>query len=387
MINKTNSLNEVVEINLFDEFNIDLNLYNKISKTVKQSETLGKILNDEGISYSKIDVIERALSPEYDVRQIKEGNPYHLYFTNDTNASFHHFIYEISQTEYFIITFQDSITTQVIEKEVCTKLAKGMGIITSSLWNTMKESKLDPNLAIKLSEIYAWEIDFYRIQKNDKFKIIFEKKYVGSKPIGSGKIRAAQFTSSGKDFYAFFFENDSVKDYFNQETQSLRKTFLKAPLKFSRISSGFSTSRRHPVLNTRRPHYGTDYAAPTGTPIMAVGDGVVTEARYKGGNGNYVKIRHNSVYETQYLHMSRFAHGIRPGVRVSQGDVIGYVGMTGLATGPHVCFRFWKNGQQVNHLKEEFPHAEPLDSIYHEEFFKLRDFALGMLDKMVFENE
>jgi len=377
---------EVIEEEFFDEFDLSQSQFHRISRIINNHESLGSILNKEGISFSTIEKIAEIAKPDFDVRYIKAGNTYHLYYSADTTALLQHFVYEISQIKYLLVSFEDSINVKVNEKEVITKLAKGKGVITSSLWNTMKANNLDPNLAIKLSEIYAWEVDFYRIQKNDRFKVIYERNYVGNKSIGSGRVRAAKFTHYGKDFSAFFFESDTIKDYYNESAESLRKAFLRAPLKYSRISSGFSHSRLHPVLKTRRPHLGTDYAAPTGTPIMAVGDGVVTEARYHGGNGNYVRIRHNSVYETQYLHMSRFAKGIRPGVRVSQGDIIGYVGMTGLATGPHVCFRFWKNGQQVNHLKEEFPHAEPLDSVYHHEFFKLRDYFMQVFDKMEFKD-
>jgi murein DD-endopeptidase MepM/ murein hydrolase activator NlpD len=215
-------------------------------------------------------------------------------------------------------------------------------------------------MAIALSEIYAWTIDFYRIQKGDAFKVFFEEHFVEGNSIGIGRILSSSFSQGGKTVKAYYFENGEEKGYYDAEGNSLKKAFLKAPVKFSRISSGYSTKRLHPVLKTVRPHYGTDYAAPHGTPIMAVGDGTVTEARYTGGNGNYVKIRHNKSIETQYLHMSRFADGVRPGKRVSQGDIIGYVGSTGLATGPHVCFRFWKNGKQVDHRKEEMQGAGPL---------------------------
>lgn len=370
---------------LTDDFGIDLNRYRKESRGVRPHETLGRILNDAGIAFTIIESISEKLKPDFEVRNIRAGNTCHLYYAIEADSVLRYFVYEITNTKYFKVSFSDTLTAEVIENEIRLRLSGGKGIIKSSLWNAMKGGEMDPVLASKLSEIYAWEIDFYRIQRDDSFKVLYEKKYVGTNYIGTGSIRAALFTHSGKDFYAFFFEEDTIKDYFNHEAQSLRKAFLKAPLKYSRISSGFSNSRLHPVLRTRRPHYGTDYAAPTGTPIMAVGDGVVTEARYHGGNGNYVRIRHNSVYETQYLHMSRFAAGIRPGVRVSQGDIIGYVGMTGLATGPHVCFRFWKNGQQVNHLKEAFPHAAPLDSVYHGNFFELRDFYMQGFERLVFE--
>jgi len=362
--------NEETTEEIYDEFNMNISTHNKMSKKIANNQTIGQILNNFDISYTDIDRIVKLSSPLYDFKNIRSGNSYHLYFSNDTLQTLEHFIYEISISKHLLINFKDSITVDLIEREIKTKISKTSGVITSSLWHTIKKIKADPNLALKLSDVFAWVIDFYRIQKNDKFKVIYEKEFLNDEAIGIGRIKAAVFEHGGKTFYAYLFQNDSVNEYFNEKAESMRKAFLKAPLKFSRITSGFSNKRFHPVLKKCRPHLGTDYAAPTGTPIMAVGDGEVIEARYHGGNGNYVKIRHNSVYTTQYLHMSRFAKGIKPGVRVSQGDIIGYVGSTGLATGPHVCFRFWKNGVQINHLKEEFPNTAPLDSCYHQEFFK-----------------
>jgi len=262
------------------------------------------------------------------------------------------------------------------------------GIISSSLWNTLTANNLSPELAIRLSEVLAWEVDFYRIQKGDRFKVVYEESFVGDKSAGIPRIDAVYFVHQGREILGFHFEADTISGFFNPQGENLRKVFLKAPLEFGgRISSRFSHSRMHPILNHRRPHYGTDYAAPHGTPILAVGDGVVTEAAYNSGNGNYVRIRHNSVYDTQYLHMSRFGAGIRPGTRVTQGQVIGYVGATGLATGPHVCFRFWKNGQQVDHLREEFPSADPLHPDYHEMFFEVRDHFTKELEAIQFTEE
>ena len=378
-------ITEKVQIEIFDEFNISLKKYYCIPKNVKSNQTIGQILNNYGISYSTIDEIERKSLPFFNLKSVKSGNPYYLYYTNDTINTLTYFIYEIDAKKYLQINFLDSLKVDLIKKDIKLKIAKSTGVIESSLWNTMKINNLDPNLALKLSEIFAWVIDFYRIQKGDRFKIFYEKEFANKKVIGIGSIKAAYFEHAGKIFYAFHFENDSINDFFNEKAESLRKAFLKAPLKFSRITSGYTTKRFHPVLKRTKAHLGTDYAAPTGTPILAVGDGIILEARYQGGNGNYVKIKHNAVYTTQYLHMCRFAKGIKPGTHVSQGDVIGYVGSTGLATGPHVCFRFWKNGQQVNHLKEEFPNTAPLDSIYHNDFFKRRDFYMQGFDMMKFQ--
>ena len=226
-------------------------------------------------------------------------------------------------------------------------------------------------MAVKLADIFAWSIDFYRIQKGDWFKVIYEEKFVDNESIGIGKIEAVEFNHFERSFYAFNFEKVGNSEYYDEEANSLRKAFLKSPLKFSRLSSRFTMRRFHPVQKRWKAHLGTDYAAPRGTPIMATSDGVVIKSSYTRGNGKYVKLRHNSVYETQYLHMSK--RNVKEGQQVRQGDVIGYVGSTGLATGPHVCYRFWKNGKQVDHLREDFPSAEPIADSLKADFMQLKD--------------
>jgi murein DD-endopeptidase MepM/ murein hydrolase activator NlpD len=205
-----------------------------------------------------------------------------------------------------------------------------------------------PELAIKLSQIFAWQIDFYHLQKGDHFKVIYDELFVDDKFFAIGTIKAALFSHSGKDFYAIPFTQDSVYQYFDEEGNSLRKAFLKAPLEFGRISSRYSKSRLHPVLKTHRPHLGVDYAAPIGTPIRTTGDGVVSDIGYDRGSGKFIKIRHNSIYITMYLHLSRYSKGIKKGSKVQQGQVIGYVGSTGLSTGPHLDYRFIVNGNPVD---------------------------------------
>jgi murein DD-endopeptidase MepM/ murein hydrolase activator NlpD len=232
----------------------------------------------------------------------------------------------------------------------------------------MIKNDINPVLSIELSEVYQWSIDFFGLQKGDKYKVIYENQFVEEKSVGLGKIIAAWFYHADKDFYAFYFIQDSIGDYFDDEANSLKRTFLKAPLRFSRISSRFSNSRFHPVLKIRRPHHGIDYAAPTGTPVQALGDGRVSEAGRKGGYGKYVKIKHNSVYTTGYAHLSRYGEGVRAGVYVKQGDIIGYVGSTGLSTGPHLDFRVYKNGSAIDPLKMESPPAKPVDSINLERY-------------------
>jgi murein DD-endopeptidase MepM/ murein hydrolase activator NlpD len=241
------------------------------------------------------------------------------------------------------------------------------------------DNGIDISLAARLENIYAWTIDFFYLQKGDYFKVVYEEEFVEGESIGISRIKGATFSHGGKDFHALYFDQEGKPDYFDEAGNSLRKAFLKAPLQYSRISSRFSNSRFHPVLKRYKAHLGVDYAAPHGTPIMAVGDGIVQEATRRGGNGNFVKIKHNSMFATQYLHMSGFAKGIRPGVAVRQGEVIGYVGSTGLATGPHVCFRFWKNGQQVNPLAIEMPPSEPILDTLREQFQLAWDSMAGRL--------
>jgi len=373
---------------VLDEFGFPEGKYIIESQTVKSNQTLSHILAGFDISPVLIHLIVDEMAEVFNPRRIRAGQVYHGYYTNDSLQQLRYFVYEISMLEYLKIGLNDFLSVERFEKEVTNVAKTASGIIHSSLWNALASNDLSPELAIRLSEVLAWEVDFYRIQKGDRFKVVYEESYVGDKSVGISKIDAVYFVHQGREIYGFHFENDTISGFFNPVGDNLRKVFLKAPLEFGgRISSRFSHSRLHPILNHRRPHYGTDYAAPHGTPILAVGDGVVTETTYNSGNGNYVRIRHNSVYETQYLHMSRFGTGIRPGARVTQGQVIGYVGATGLATGPHVCFRFWKNGQQVDHLREEFPSADPLHQDYHEQFFEIRDRLMKELDAIQFDEE
>jgi len=318
----------------------------------------------------------------FDVRKFRAGSNYSILCTTDSVPRC--FIYEINSIEFVVYEFStDSVKVYRSSKEVKLLERQGSGVISGSLWQNMKDAGLDPVLALSLSDIFAWTIDFYRLQEGDAFRLIYDDRYVDGKPAGPGDIKAAWMRHNGEEYYAFRFEQDSVADYFSDSAMSLRKQFLIAPVQYSRIASRYTRSRFHPILKYHRPHLGTDYSAPHGTPIWATGDGTIIEAQYKGGNGNYVKIRHNSTYETQYLHMSKFAKGIRSGTRVKQGDIIGYVGSTGLSTGPHVCYRFWKNGKQVDHLREKFPPAEPVKRENMDAFTSLRDSLRDRLDAML----
>ena len=354
---------------------------------VKRNQTLSDILLPYGVSFNLINNIAESSKDVFDVRKIRPNKEYAVYLNEDSTYSLRYFVYEEDKINYVVFDVADTIAIYEGEKHIATKENTVSGIITSSLYETLKEKKVSDKLALKLSEVFAWQIDFYRIQKGDSFKVIFEEQYIDGEFIGIGSIIAAKFTHRERPFYAFHFEQNGRGEYFDEEGKSLRKTFLKAPLKFSRISSSYSRSRFHPVLKRYKPHLGTDYAAPRGTPILAVGDGIIIEAGYKRNNGNYVKIKHNSVYTTQYLHMSKIAGGMKRGKFVKQGEVIGYVGSTGLATGPHVCFRFWKNGKQVDHRKEEFPSSHPVDKNRLEEYRQSMLQLKTMIDAISIESD
>ncbi len=354
-----------------------------IQDKVKKNEFLADILLRYGVDYATIDYIARKTKDTFNVRKIRRGNKYTVIRTNDSLPKTLYFIYEIMPTEYVLYHFGDSVYASLGHKKVITKIENISGTIHSSLWNSLVEKGADPNLANVLSEIYAWTIDFFGLQKGDTYKAIYEKYYVDSQYIGMGKVKAASFDHAGKTIYAFYFVQNEKGDYFDEKGTSLERTFLKAPLRFTRISSRFSNSRLHPVLKIRRPHHGVDYAAPMGTPVYSVGDGTVIEKGYqKRGGGNYIKIKHNGTYTTSYMHLRGFAKGIKIGKKVRQGELIGYVGKTGLATGPHLDFRFYRNGRAINPLKVESPPAKPVEPAYRAAFDSVVAHYIPVLDSI-----
>lgn len=350
---------------------------------VLRNQNLSDILIKKGISYYDIDRIARISKPLFDVRKMKYKNPYSFFLKKDSLNTPAYFIYEINQVEYMVYELGDSIRVSKGERPTSTVLRTASGEISSSLWNAMTDNNINPVLAIELSEIYAWTIDFFGIQKGDQFKIIYEENFVDSVSIGIGKIYASSFHHIQDDYYAFLFNQDGEENYFDEEGKSLKKAFLKAPLQFSRISSRFTYSRFHPVLKIRRPHLGVDYAAATGTPVVSIGDGVVTRKGYQAtGGGNYLYIKHNSVYTTSYMHLHGYAKGIATGVKIRQGQTIGYVGKTGLATGPHLDFRVFRNGSPMDPLKVEAPPVEPVKPQFVPEFKTLKDSLINELIKI-----
>jgi len=351
---------------------------------VRKNQSLSEILSFYDIGSKIIHQIANISRPVFDVRKMRVGNPYTILFSKDTVPEMLYFIYEEDAVSYITYGLEDRITVKKGEKPLIREVKTTSGIIETSLWNAMVEHGGDPNLASELSEVYAWTIDFFGIQKGDYYKVVYEDLKVEGKSIGVGKVLAACFNHMGSDIYAFRFNSNGETGYYDEKSQNLQRAFLKAPLRFKRISSKFSYSRMHPVLKIRRPHLGVDYAADYGTPVQTIGDGTVIEKGWnKRGGGNYIKIKHNSAYSTLYMHLAGFAKGIKTGSRVRQGEVIGYVGSTGLSTGPHLDFRFFKNGQAVDPLKVESPPSEPVGKEYLAAFNHLKDSLMVKLDSLV----
>jgi len=358
-----------------------------IENTIKRNQFLGEILSDYQVTDQQIHNLSIKSKEVYDVRKLEARKKYTLLCTRDTLPRAEYFIYEPNAIDYVVYKLKDSIEVSLNQRKIDTINTSVAGIIETSLWVTMTEAGADPMLIHSLSEVFAWQVDFYRIQKGDRFKVLYEALFVDDEEAGIGKITGAYFNHNEEDYYAVYFDQGSGISYFDELGQSLQKQFLKSPLRYKRISSRYTRRRYHPVLKRYKSHLGTDYAAPTGTPIRSVGDGMVEEARYSQYNGRYVKIRHNSVYTTQYLHMSKFGSGIKTGVTVKQGQVIGYVGSTGLANGPHLCFRFWKNGQQVDALNVKLPPSEPVNEDKKEEYKIVMQSVLEKLDSISFQSQ
>jgi murein DD-endopeptidase MepM/ murein hydrolase activator NlpD len=357
-----------------DSFHIEVS-------TVARNQNLSDILIDRGVSAQDVDQIAKNSATVFDVRKMKSGNQYTVFYSKDKTRSPLYLAYQNNGGDYYLYSLTDSFKVKAGKHEVISKRQTVSGVINSSLWNAMRESNISPLLAVELSDIYAWTIDFFAIQKGDHFTVIYDEEFVGGESIGLRKIYSASFTQGGATFYAIRFTQEEGDSFFDEKGNSLRKAFLKAPLKFSRISSRFSENRMHPVLRIVRPHHGVDYAAATGTPVYTIGDGVVLQKSYQpAGGGNFIKIRHNSVYSTSYMHLSKFANGLKVGLHVRQGEVIGYVGMTGLASGPHLDFRVYIGGTAVDPLTIKSEPAEPVKPANLTKFNTLRDSVVHLLN-------
>lgn len=371
------------------EFGYRLNDYKVVKDTIRNGESFGIILDRHHVFYPKINKIARTVKDTFDVRRVRAGKPYMILAAKDSTEKAQVFIYKDSRSVATVVDFRDSIIKaykyrkpiKIIEREVS-------GEIVSSLSEAMDSIGLYPSLTYEVADIYAWTLDFYKLQKGDKFKLIFEEKFIDDTlHVGYGRVKAALFNHNRKDLYAYRFIPDTIKqipEYYDEEGNMLRSQFLRSPIKFQyRISSRYNLRRRIALYGNRvRPHKGTDFAAPVGTPIMATASGTVTESAKRGGNGNYVKIRHNNIYSTQYLHMKR--RKVSKGQYVKQGDVIGWVGMTGNTSGPHVCYRFWKYGRQVDPFKQKLPSAKPLKKSLKPKFLKFIEPLKEQLDGISF---
>ena len=358
-----------------------------IEDKIKRNQFLGDILHAYNVPAKIIHQVSQLSRKVFDPREIRANKKYTLICHQDSLTQATAFVYEPNAIDYIVLRFTDSLLVDVGQREVTTIEKSVSGVINSNLSSTMEELGMPADLTNRFVDIFGWQVDFQRLQVGDKFKLIYEEQQVEGVTIGVSKINGIYFEHFDQPYYAFPFDQGDGIDYFDEDGKSLRKALLKYPIQFTRISSRFNRNRFHPVQKRYKAHLGTDFAAPTGTPIRSVGDGIVLEARYKSNNGNYVKIRHNATYTTQYLHMSKIASGIRPGMKVKQDQTIGYVGSTGLATGPHLCYRFWKNGVQVDALRVELPASQPVRADYKVSFESVKAELIQRLDVIPFPSE
>jgi murein DD-endopeptidase MepM/ murein hydrolase activator NlpD len=355
-----------------------------IEDKIKRNERLGDILEQYNVPASIIHQISTISRKIFDPRKIAANKKYTLICDQDSLMRARAMVYEPNAIEYVVFKFGDSLSVDIMKRDVITVEKTVTGVISSTLSASIEEMGVSNDLTNRFVDIFGWQVDFQRLQKGDKFKLIYHENQVDGMSIGISQIEAIYFEHFGHAYWAFPFDQGDGVDYFDEQGKSMRKAFLKYPIEFTRISSRYNLNRFHPVQKRYKAHLGTDFAAPTGTPIRSVGDGVVLEAQYKGGNGNYVKIRHNATYTTQYLHMSRIASGVRSGMRIRQGETIGYVGSTGLASGPHLCYRFWKNGRQVDALRAELPPSEPVKKAHKESFEIVKNQLMQKLNDIQF---
>ncbi|WP_459210094.1 peptidoglycan DD-metalloendopeptidase family protein [Aquimarina rhabdastrellae] len=380
----------VVEAPVLEEFGYNLYDYKVVRDTVRSGDSFGAILDSHGIERSKVFEISNTIRDTFNVAKIVAGKPYTILKSKDTTERAQIFVYQNNAIDYTVIDFTDSIIARKDQKPVKLVEKVASGTIESSLLQTFSDINVNAAVAYKMADIYAWTIDFTRLQVGDRFKVIYNQKFIEDTiPSGIEDIKGVYFEHRGKPIYAFSFVGDTINnvtDYYDENAKNLRRAFLKGPLKFNRVSSRYNLKRRIKYYGYKvRPHRGTDFAGPVGTPIMATSDGIVTKSERRGGNGKYVRIRHNSTYETQYLHMSRQA--VKVGDYVRQGDVIGYIGMTGNTGGPHVCYRFWKNGRQVDPFREDLPASKPLEKELQPKFFEHIKPMKAQLDSINFKRQ
>ena len=382
--------NQVNEDPIKYKFGYDQSKYIFEEKKVKTGDTFGDILEDQGIDYPEIFRALEKTKNDVSFRKLQLGKPYTLIFTNDSIRKLKAFVYHPTIEGYSFIQLRDSVYGKTLIKPRSYRDLTASGSIDNSLYLTLEEQDKDPLLTYYLSDIYAWTIDFFRLAKGDKFKVIYTQAFIDDTiPVAITKVKAAYFVHKGIERYAFEYETDSIKgiiEYLDQDAKNLRRAFLQSPIKFGRISSRYNLRRRIALYGNRiRPHKGTDFAAPVGTPILSTANGTVTEVSYTRANGRYVKVKHNNTYTTQYLHMQKAS--VKVGQFVEQGDVIGYVGMTGNTSGPHVCYRFWKNGLEVDPFKQKLPEAKPINESLKKKYFSDIVSIKSRLDSIVIMNK
>ena len=382
--------NQVKEDPIKYKFGYDQSKYIFEEKKVKTGDTFGDILEDQGIDYPEIFRALEKTKNDVSFTKLQLGKPYTLIFTNDSIRELKAFVYHPTIEGYSFIQLRDSVYGKTLIKPRSYRDLTASGSIDNSLYLTLEEQNKDPLLTYYLSDIYAWTIDFFRLAKGDKFKVIYTQAFIDDTiPVAITKVKAAYFVHKGIERYAFEYETDSIKgiiEYLDQDAKNLRRAFLQSPIKFGRISSRYNLRRRIALYGNRiRPHKGTDFAAPVGTPILSTANGTVTEVSYTRANGRYVKVKHNNTYTTQYLHMQRA--NVKVGQFVEQGDVIGFVGMTGYTSGPHVCYRFWKNGLEVDPFKQKLPEAKPINESLKKKYFSDIVAIKSKLDSIVILNK
>jgi len=359
-------------------FGFALDTFQVQEGVVESGDVIGDILQDCSMRYPDIQQLVNNADSVFNVSDFRIDKPYTI-LSRDTAQGADYLVYEPNVYEYIVFDLKKELSAHRFERPVEKRVRSAGGSIESSLWAAMDKNGIHPEVIVQMENALQWAVDFYHLQKDDEFQLIYDQHLIEGEQVGAGFVHTAYYKTGDNEHFAIYYEHPENPGYYDLKGRPMKKGFLKSPVKYSRISSYYNLNRYHPILKRRRPHLGTDYAAPYGTPIYAVGDGVVIAAAYTNGNGNYVKIKHSDAYTTQYLHMSKFAQGISSGVQVRQGQTIGYVGSTGLATGPHVCFRFWKNGRQVNHLRMSFPPPEPLPDEDLPDFIVKRDSMLQQL--------
>ena len=354
-------------------------------KKIKSGDTFGDILEDVGIDYPEIFEALQTTKGNVDFKKLQIGKPYTLIFSKDSLKTLKAFVYHPTIEGYSFIQLRDSVFGKTIVKPKTYKEREAAGVIDNSLYVTLDEQNMNPLLTYYLSDIYAWTIDFFRLEKGDRFKVIYTESFVDDTiSVGISRVKAAYFLHRGKEQYAFEYETDSIKgivEYLDQDAKNLRRAFLQSPIKFGGISSRYNLRRRIAYYGNRiRPHKGTDFAAPVGTAILSTANGTVVKSSYTRANGRYVTVKHNNTYSTQYLHMRK--SNVRVGQQIEQGDVIGWVGMTGNTSGPHVCYRFWKNGLQVDPFKQKLPEAKPISESLKKQYFRDISLTRNKLDSI-----